>query len=319
MSRITVETVVPQIGLGCATLGNLGSEMSDEQAAEILESAWAAGIRHFDTAPHYGLGLSEARLGRFLVTKPRDEFVVSTKAGRLIRPNPAWDGRQDDEGFTVTGALRREWDFSELGVRTSLEESLARLGLESVDVLYLHDPEIWDLEGGLKSGMPALGSIRDEGLVRAIGVGSMSSETLLAAARTGLADLLMVAGRYTLADQSIVPEVLDACRETGSRIVAAAVFNSGLLSGAPAGSTTYDYGAVPADKVELVRRIAEVCGSYDIDVPTAALHFPLRSEMVAGVILGAANGDQVRQNVERLAATVPDELFTTLEAEGLVR
>jgi D-threo-aldose 1-dehydrogenase len=317
VGRSVIAALPPVMGLGGAALGNLGTAMSDVEAADLLATAWDAGIRHFDTAPHYGLGLSERRLGRFLATKPRDQFVVSTKVGRLLRPVAGWQGEQDGEGFVVPGDFRREWDFTPDGIRTSLEESCDRLGLDAVDIVYLHDPERWDLAAAVTTGWPALVALREAGVVRAIGVGSMDTEALLAVASTGDADLLMVAGRYTLLDQSVVPEVVDVCSRTGTRMVAAAVFNSGLLADTTS-PTTYDYGAVPADKLELARRIAAVCAAHGVDLPTAALHYPLRDKSVQSVIFGAAQPSQVRQNVDRLAQRIPPGLWSDLVEQGLV-
>src|SRR5919205_4164171 len=187
------EISLPRLGYGAAGLGNHRTQLSDADADRILEAAWVSGIRYFDTAPHYGLGLSERRLGRFLAGLPRDQYVVSTKVGRLLQPNPAGAGLLDDEDFIVPATYRRVWDFSPAGVRRSMEESLGRLGLDRVDVLYLHDPERWDLRRGLAEGLPALVRLRDEGLTTGIGIGSMQTAALVAAARTGVPDLLMVA------------------------------------------------------------------------------------------------------------------------------
>ena len=190
-------------GYGAANVGNLYRAVTDDEAWQILDAAWECGIRYFDTAPHYGLGLSERRLGAFLATKPRHEFTVSTKVGRLLRPDPAGAGRMDDENdFVVPADLTRVWDFTADGVRRSLEESLERLGLDSVDIVYAHDPERFDLRRGLDDGLPALAKLRAEGLAEAVGVGSMSTEALRLSAASGVLDLLMVAGRFTLADQS---------------------------------------------------------------------------------------------------------------------
>ena len=193
-----------RLGHGAANVGNLYRAITDDEAWRILETAWDCGVRYFDTAPHYGLGLSERRLGAFLATKPREEFVLSTKVGRLLRPNPAGAGRLDEEhDFAVPADRERVWDVTADGLRRSMEESLGRLGLGAVDVLYLHDPERFDLRRGIEEGLPALAKLRDEGLVRAVGVGSMSTEALLASVRSGVPDLLMVAGRLTLADQEV--------------------------------------------------------------------------------------------------------------------
>ncbi|GHE78640.1 oxidoreductase aryl-alcohol dehydrogenase like protein [Amycolatopsis deserti] len=305
--------------LGAANLGNLYVPMSDEQAHAVLEAAWDCGIRYFDTAPHYGLGLSERRLGAFLAGKPRAEFVVSTKAGRLLVPDPDGADRLDEANqFAVPADHRRVWDFSADGVRRSLDESLTRLGLDSVDVVYLHDPEEYDLGPALASGLPALARLRDEGVVRAIGVGSKSVAALTAAARFGIADLLMVAGRFTLLDQSALDEVLPECRTRSIGVAAASVFNSGLLA-TPEPAGRYEYAAAPPDVLVTAREIAAVCAEFGVDLPTAALHFPLRDPAVRAVVAGAATPEEVRQNAGRLAATVPDEVWTTLRDKGLIR
>ncbi|HEY3512811.1 MAG TPA: aldo/keto reductase, partial [Kribbella sp.] len=195
---------VPRFGLGCAPLGNLFEELSEEQAHALLTAAWDAGVRYFDTAPHYGLGLSEQRLGRFLAGKPRDEYVVSTKVGRLLRENPSWDGTAlDATGFVVPAGLRRELDYSPEGVRASVEDSLTRLGLDRIDILFVHDPDLSGDPGATESALTALADLRAEGMVAAIGTGTLGIDALLTTARSGLADVLMVANRYTLLDQSV--------------------------------------------------------------------------------------------------------------------
>ena len=307
------------LGLGCAAQGNLFRPRNEDDALAVFEAAWDAGVRQFDTAPHYGLGLSEQRLGRFLATKPRDEFVVSTKVGRLLRSNPAWDGASpDDQGFAVPARLRREWDVSVGGVRASLDESLHRLGLDRVDVLYLHDPEVSGIDSAVRTGMASLAQLRDEGLVRRIGVGSMVPHTLVAAVQTGLADVLMVAGRYTLLDQSVAPEVLEACSQHGTRIVAAALFNSGLLADTPQVGAMFDYGAVPAVVLDRARAIAAVCSTHGVALPTAALHFPLLDPRVEGVVVGADSAEQIRQSRSWIEESVPSELWDDLDRQGLV-
>jgi D-threo-aldose 1-dehydrogenase len=307
-----------RLGYGAASIGNHRKKLSDADADRILEAAWASGIRYFDTAPHYGLGLSERRLGRFLAGRPRDQYVLSTKVGRLLQPDPDGAGRLDDEDFVVPATYRRVWDFSAAGVRRSVEESLDRLGLDRVDVLYLHDPERWDLQRGLADGLPALTGIRDEGLTTAIGVGSMQSSTLIAAARTGAADLLMVAGRYTLADQAGAAELLNACRDNGVGIVAAAVFNGGLLAGPVTGASTFDYEPAPAAVVARVRRIEAVCADFSVPLRAAALQYPLREPAVRSIVVGAISPEQVRQNVADMARDIPPQLWERLRAEGLV-
>lgn len=306
-------------GFGAANLGNLHAAMSDEQALAILEAAWDGGIRYFDTAPHYGLGLSERRLGSFLRTKPREEFIVSTKVGRLIRPNPDWQGGTDGEGFEVPGSLRRQVDFGEEGIRASHAESLERLGLDRIDILFLHDPERADLAGGLRDAIPALQALRGEGSVDAVGVGSMSVNALLASAQTPGIDLLMVAGRYTLAEQPIAPEVLDACRTNGIGIVNASVFNSGLLaSDNPDTISRYDYGEVPEELLTRVRRIREICHHFDVPLPVAALHFAGLHEAVRSVVIAGSKPQQINQNLAWMQQPVPDGLWTALHNAGLI-
>lgn len=311
---------VPTLGYGAANLGNLFRPLSDDEAWAILDAAWDAGIRYFDTAPHYGLGLSETRLGAFLRTKPRDEFVVSTKVGRLLRPNPDADGGLDlDNDFHVPATLRREWDFSASGIAASHAESLERLGLDRIDVLYLHDPERHDLALALAEALPALEALRSEGLVAGIGVGSMVTTALAASVRSADLDLVMIAGRYTLLEQPAAEDVLPACRATGTGVVAASVFNSGLLaSSTPRRDGRYEYGGVPDDVWERVSGIAEVCAALGVPLPAAAVQFPLRDTVVRSVVVGGSRPEQVRQNAELARAPIPDELWARLRDRGLI-
>ncbi|GIF77675.1 aldo/keto reductase [Asanoa siamensis] len=310
---------LPTVGLGCAPLGNLFRARTDDEAAETLEAAWQAGIRYFDTAPHYGLGLSEQRLGRFLATKPRNDFIVSTKVGRLIRDNSGWDGvSADDQGFAVPARRRRVLDYTERGIRVSVEESLVRLGLDRVDILFVHDPERSGTIDATESGIRALAALRDEGLATAIGTGSLGVEALLWTVRGGLADVVMVANRFTLLDQSARPALVPACDTHDVDIVAAAVFNSGLLARAPDRDGRYDYGSVPEDVLARARAIAEVCAAFDVELPTAAMRYPLLDPRVASIVIGAGTAEELRQNVDRLDALVPPALWDELDARGLV-
>jgi len=305
------EPPLGRLGYGAANVGNLYRAISDEDARAVLEAAWESGIRYFDTAPHYGLGLSERRLGSFLATKPRADFVVSTKVGRLLRPSAETAHVLDDANqFAVPASLRRVWDFSAGGIRASLDESLERLGLSEVDVLYMHDPDEHDLTADLSTGVPALAALRDEGLVTAVGIGSKSTAALLAAVRTGALDLAMVAGRYTLLEQA--DEVVAACHETRVAIVAAAIFNSGLLS-KPRPGGRYEYGAVPPELLARAQRIAEVCERHGATLPEAALQFPLREPAVHSVVVGAATPEQVRENARRMEAEIPEALWDELD------
>ena len=311
---------VPSLGYGAANVGNLFRPLSDEDAWAVLDAAWESGIRFYDTAPHYGLGLSERRLGAFLQTKPRDEYVLSTKVGRLLRPNPDHDGGLDTANdFHVPDDLRRVWDFSADGIRTSLEESRERLGIERIDLLYLHDPERHDLDLALAEALPALEQLRADGEVTAIGIGSMVSEALAASVRSADLDLVMVAGRYTLLEQPAAVDVLPACRETGTGTVAASVFNSGLLaSNEPRRDGRYEYGQLPVELWDRLVRIAAGCAAHDVPLPAAAIRFPLQSDVVRSVVVGGSRPAQLRQNAEYAALEIPSALWENLAAEGLI-
>jgi D-threo-aldose 1-dehydrogenase len=309
-----------RLGFGAANLGNLYVEITDETAHEILQAVWDSGVRYFDTAPHYGLGLSERRLGAFLATQPRDEYQVSTKVGRLLRPNPAGAGTLDTENsFMVPADQKRVWDASADGIRRSVDESLERMGLDRFDVLFLHDPERYDLTQGLTEGIPALAALREEGIVDAIGVGSMTTDALLASVNTGMIDLLMIAGRFTLAEQPALIDVIPACREQGVGIVNASVFNSGLLAtDNPGANDRYEYGQVPSAMLDRVKQIAAVCHEFGVSLPAAALQYTLREESVRTVVVGGSRASHIGQNVERMNEQIPVELWVRLTEKGLI-
>ncbi len=317
----STELTLPKLGYGAANVGNLFRELTDDEAWSVLEAAWESGIRYYDTAPHYGLGVSERRLGAFLRTKPRDEFVVSTKAGRLLRPNPDHQpgGLDTANDFHVPDDLRREWDFSESGIHASLAESLERLGLDHIDLLYLHDPERHDLDLALAEAFPALEKLRSEGAVGAVGVGSMVSDALARSVREANLDIIMVAGRYTLLEQPAAAEVLPACDERGTGVVAASVFNSGLLAQSePSRDGRYEYGRLPDELWHRLVRIADICRAHDVPLAAAAIQFPLRAASVRSVVVGGSRPDQLRQNAEYAALDIPGELWAELADEKLI-
>ena len=303
---------------GGAGIGNLLRPVSDDDARATVDAAWDAGVRGFDTAPHYGLGLSERRLGAALAGRPRREFLMSTKVGRVLVP-----GRGDGDdlasgGFAVPDDTVRQWDPSPSGVRRSLDESLGRLGLDHVDVAYLHDPDVYSLTDGLTQALPTLAELRDEGLVRAIGVGSNSVEALSAAVDTGLCDVVMLAGRYTLLEQPAAA-LVDRCASLGVAVVAVGVYNSGLLGQErPAVGATYDYAEASAQLLDRANAVADVCERHGVTLPEAALAFPRRAAAVAAIALGVQSADQVRSNVARAAAVVPEALWDDLRAAGLL-
>ena len=307
-----------RLGFGAASIGNLYRETSDEASRKVLEAAWSGGIRYFDTAPHYGLGLSERRLGAMLRGMPRDEFVVSTKVGRLLRPNPSPTGR-DTEGFAVPDDLMRVFDPSADGIRRSLDESLMRMGLDRIDILYLHDPDVYDLDRGLREGLPALVRLREEGVIRAVGVGVNSAAVAARAVREADLDIVMVAGRYSLLDRSAADELLPLCRDRGVAVVDAAVFNSGLLSRAtPSADATYDYQRASADLLARARAIASVCERHGVPLPAAALQWPLRNPAVSTVVVGTSRAAAVEENVRFMALPIPESLWADLVECGLL-
>jgi D-threo-aldose 1-dehydrogenase len=308
-----------RLGYGSAAVGNLYRAVDDESARELLDAAWDAGIRYYDTAPHYGLGLSERRLGEMLRRRPREEFAVSTKVGRLLVPDPDGATRRDDDLFEVPADHRRVWDFSEDGIRRSLEESLVRLGLDRVDVLYLHDVErSGDADQAVDSGVAALARMRDEGLVRAIGIGSKDLYAIQRAVRTGALDLVMLPGRYTLLEAP-AKDVVALCQERGVGIVNVAVFNSGLLATSePGEDSRYEYQQVPGDKLQRARDLARACRELGVELPTAALQFSARHPAVVSVAVGADTPEQIRQNAERMRSPVPEELWQVLADRGLL-
>ncbi|SFW91426.1 aldo/keto reductase [Amycolatopsis australiensis] len=305
------------LGLGCAQLGNLYHAISDETADATVRRAWDEGVRYFDTAPHYGLGLSETRLGAALRSFPRDEYVLSTKAGRVLEPNPAGADVQDDQGFAVPAAYRRRWDFSRDGVLRSLEDSLTRLGLDRVDIVYVHDPDD-HFEEALRGAFPALHELREQGVIRAFGAGMNQAPMLAEFVRRTDLDVVLVAGRYTLLDQPALDELLPLCLERGVAVVAGGAFNGGILATAEPGRF-YDYAEAPPELVERASRIAAVCARHGVELPEAALALPMAHPAVASVVVGAHDPSQVSVNTRRARAAVPPELWTELVDAGLLR
>lgn len=307
-----------ELSLGCAQLGNLNRVVGDDEAAATVDAAWDLGIRYFDTAPHYGLGLSERRLGAALARRPRADYVLSTKVGRLLEPIGVVSG-SDDEGFEVPATHRRVWDFSRDGVLRSIEESLQRLGLDSIDVVYLHDPDAHWTEA-IESAYPALEELRAQRVVGAIGAGMNQTAMLTSFARHTDMDLFMLAGRYTLLEQTALDELFPLCEQRGAHIVAAGVFNSGLLSrSAPTGDAKYNYRRAPEELVHRAQQIDDVCRRHDVELPSAALAFPLGHPAVVSVCVGARSPDQIERNVHLYQAGVPDAIWDDLKATGLLR
>ena len=294
------------LSLGGAGLGNLFTAVSDEDAAAAVDAAWDAGIRVFDTAPHYGLGLSERRFGAALRERPREEFVLSTKVGRLLEPvaEPSGD---DPEGFAVPAAFRRVLDYSGDGVRRSIEASLERLGLDRIDIALIHDPDFHE-EQALGEAFPALAKLRAEGVIRAVGVGMNQTRIPLRFVRETDIDVVLLAGRFTLLDRSGA-ELLDVAAERGVGIVIGGVFNSGLLVD-PQPTSTYDYQTVEDSVLRNALRLKAICERHGVPLRAAALQFPSRHPAVRSVLIGARSPQEVRDCVEMAELPIPDELWT---------
>jgi D-threo-aldose 1-dehydrogenase len=307
-----------ELGFGASTIGNLYRVTPAHDAAAAVDAAWKAGIRYFDTAPHYGLGLSEHRLGTALRDRPRAEYVISSKVGRLLVPNEQPQG-MDTEGFVVPDDLRRQRDFSRDGVLRSIEATLQRTGLDRLDIVYQHDPDDhW--RQAAEEAMPALAELRDQGVIGAIGAGMNQSAMLARFLRETAADVVMLAGRYTLLDQSALDDVLPAAREHGKSVVAVGVFNSGLLSrDRPAEGMKYDYENAPPALVARARAIADVCAAHGTTLPAAAIAFPYTHPSIINVTLGMRNRDQVQRNVELHDQHIPGGLWDDLRTQGLIR
>lgn len=311
---------VPRLGLGCAPLGNLFSAVGEAEAAATVDAAWAAGIRYFDTAPLYGHGLSERRLGRALAGRPRDEWVLSTKVGRLLRPaavpvDTIFDlaAPADQVGDVASAAgLAPVFDFSADGVVRSVEESLERLGTDRIDVVLVHDPDDHQDEA-LAGAFPALLRLRDEGVVSAVGAGMNQWQALDRFVQQVDLDVVLLAGRATLLDRSGTEVLLPRCAERGVGVVLGGVFNSGVLVD-PGPTATFDYGEVPDEVAARVARLAATCEAAAVPLPAAALQWALRRDDVAAVVVGARTGAEVVADVAWASAPLPDELWAELEA-----
>jgi D-threo-aldose 1-dehydrogenase len=305
---------VTEISFGGAAIGNLFTAVTDDDARAAVDAAWDGGVRYFDTAPHYGLGLSERRLGAALRDRPRGDYVISTKVGRLLEPalstGPTAGGGRDAEGFDVPGNLVRRFDYSADGVRRSLEASLGRLGLDRVDIALIHDPDAHG-EQALCEAYPALARLRAEGVVRAIGVGMNQTEMLTRFVRETDIDVVLVAGRYTLLDRTAGDTLLPAALERGVSVIAGGVFNSGVLA-APTPDATYDYAAAPGSLISHALRLQEICAQAGVPLRAAAARFPLTHPAVASVLIGARNAAEVTDAITLRGLDIPPELWESL-------
>jgi len=317
---------VTALGFGSAPIGGLYRAIEDADAIATVRHAWDLGIRFFDTAPLYGYGAAERRIGAALAGERRHDFVLSTKVGRLVvEPGmvPAGaeidpqrlDGR-DDGSYAGVGGRKIVFDFSGDGIRRSIDASLGRLGLERIDIALIHDPDNhWDAAIG--EAFPALARLREDGVIGAIGAGMNQAEMLTRFAREGDFDVFLVAGRYTLLDHDAVPELLPECLARGIGVVVGGVLNSGILADPRPGSR-FNYSEAAPAVVERAARLAAVCERYGVPLKAAAVQFPLAHPAVATVLAGARSVEHLDEFPRLLAQPIPADLWAELRHEGLL-
>jgi D-threo-aldose 1-dehydrogenase len=317
---------VTRLGFGAASIGGVFDEVGEADGLATIERAWELGVRYFDVAPLYGYGTGERRIGLSLVGRDRDDFVVSTKVGKLVRRvnevDPGADvdrdafGDRRDADPTQDSGFRVVFDYSRDGILRSIDESLVRLGLDRLDILYLHDPDDhW--EAAIGQAYPTLHRLREEGVVGAIGAGMNQSAMLTRFAREGDFDVFLVAGRYTLLDQDALAELLPTCLERNVAVVVGGVMNSGILA-APAQTGRFNYKPPPAEIVERARRLAAVCEHHDVPLKAAAIQFPLAHPAVASVVAGVGRVDHLEEYPVFMREAIPAALWAELRNEGLL-
>lgn len=318
---------VTRLGLGGASIGGLYRPVADADAVALVEHAWAIGVRSFDVAPLYGYGAAERRMGTVLADRPRDAFVLSTKVGRLVVAagdltggedvdRQASDGRED-AFYADTAGRRVVFDYSADGVRRSIDASLERLGLDRIDVAYIHDPDDhW--RAAIEGAYPALHRLREAGVVRAIGAGMNQSAMLARFVRETDVDAILLAGRYTLLDQDALGDLLPACVDRGVAVMAGGVMNSGVLAD-PRPGAAFNYAAAPPDVVACAQALRDACARHGVPVKAAAMQFPLAHPAVAGLIAGVRTIPHLDEYAELLRLPIPAALWADLRAAGLVR
>lgn len=315
------QLALTRLGMGCAQMGGLYSPTSDSEARDAVDAAWELGVRYFDTAPYYGFTLSEHRLGAALRARPRDQFIVSSKVGRLMKPDASV--RPGESGWAEPLPFRPHFDYSYGAIMRSHEESLQRLGMNRIDILFVHDigrvthgdlhQHYWDqLTAG--GGFRALEQLRSSGQVGAIGLGVNEWEVVHAAMQECALDCTLLAGRYTLLEQTSLSPLLEACARQGNAIVLGGPFNSGIL----AGSRMFNYAEAPPEVLAKAAAIDAVCRQFDVPLAAAALQFPMAHPAVASCIPGARDLTQLRQNAAWFELPIPPALWQELKRCGLL-
>ncbi|CTQ48512.1 aldo/keto reductase [Jannaschia donghaensis] len=317
-----------ELGFGTAPLGNLYRAITDDEAQATLQSAWDGGVRYFDTAPLYGLGLSETRLNRFLRDKPRDEYVLSSKVGRLLKP--ATEATRDGHGKWFEVPARTEiYDYSYDGVMRSVEFSLERLGVDRIDMLFAHDIDVPNqgsranvnakVDQLMAGGYHALERMRLDGTIKAFGAGVNEWEVCEQLLHRGDFDIFLMAGRYTLLEQEALTSFLPLCAARGVGIVTGGPYNSGILATGPVDGSFYDYEPATAQVKARVGRIDAICADHGVRLIDAAFQFPLLHPTTLSVIPGGQGVAESEGNLRAAAATIPPDLWAELKREGLIR
>jgi D-threo-aldose 1-dehydrogenase len=315
-----------RLGLGGAPLGNLFAPVSDTEAQALLDATWTSGCRSFDTAPHYGHGLSEQRIGDALRQRPREAFVLSSKVGRLLTPDATVPREQ--HGYVGGLPFRQHWDYSAAGVRRSVEDSLQRLGLDRLDAAFVHDCDAATHGANadavrrqvIDETLPALHALKREGLIRAVGLGVNDVQIVLDVLREAEMDVLLLAGRYSLLDHSALPELLPLCLRRGVRIALGGAFNSGLLATGTRGGGTARFNYAPAARewVEQTARIEAVCDTHGVPLRAAALQFPLAHPAIDIVMVGARSAAEWQDAMAMAQHPIPAAFWRDLRAAGLL-
>jgi D-threo-aldose 1-dehydrogenase len=327
-ARNGAELQFSELGFGSAPLGNMYRPLTEKEARATLDAAWNAGCRYYDTAPLYGLGLSETRLNGFLRAKPRDSYLVSSKVGRLLELTAPKERTRQGQFFEVP-SRRERFDYSYDGVMRSLEFSLERLGLDHIDILFAHDVDtvthgsqeaadqrIKELMSG---GYKALVKLRESGAIKAFGAGVNEWEIAEKLARAGDFDVFLLAGRYTLLEQDALQSFLPYCIEKQIGVVIGGPFNSGILATGPKAGAYYNYAPASKAVLDRVAKIQAICVDHKVKLAEAAVRFPLSHPAIVSVIPGAQKPGEVRRNAEMLGAKIPAALWRDLKAAGLMR
>lgn len=298
---------ISQLGLGTATLGGMYASVPEADVASAIHTAFALGLNYIDTAPLYGNGIAERRIGRHLEGVPRGDFVISTKVGRRL---VSAQNSQDAQFLDADQSVESIFDFSAEGVERSLVESLERLGLNSVEMVLIHDPDD-HADQAILQAYPALEKMRSQGLIKSIGVGMNQSTIPTRFVKETDVDFVLIAGRYSLLDQSAAAELLPAALERGVAIIAAGVFNSGILAN-PVQGATYNYVVASDEILDRAKRINDVVREHGVTITQAALQFPLRHPAVKAILVGCRSGEEVRENVVAFDAEIPEVLWQAL-------